>query len=149
MPSLFHYLKRAPSKLRKLYFAERVERLHIGSGKIRIPGWTNIDNRRLPGVDRVVDVTYGLPFRDVRFIFAEHFVEHLHYGDAMYFLRECRRVLRHDGVLRLSDSESRLGARHALRQRARRRLLPHQSRVPRMGTSVSLQLRSAGGDAAR
>jgi predicted SAM-dependent methyltransferase len=102
MASLFHYLKRAPSKLRKLYFAERAERLHIGSGEVRISGWTNIDNRRLPGVDRVVDVTYGLPFRDVRFIFAEHFVEHLHYGDAMYFLRECRRVLRDDGVLRLS-----------------------------------------------
>ncbi|HEX9163983.1 MAG TPA: hypothetical protein VF980_19910, partial [Thermoanaerobaculia bacterium] len=94
MASLFYYLRRAPSKLRKMYLAERAERLHIGSGAVRLPGWTNIDNRRYEGVDRVVDVTYGLPFRDVRFIFAEHFLEHLHYNDAMYFLRECRRVLR-------------------------------------------------------
>jgi predicted SAM-dependent methyltransferase len=102
MPSLWHYVRRAPSKLRKLYFAERAERLHIGSGDVRLPGWVNIDNRKYEGVDRVLDVTYGLPFRDVRFIFAEHFIEHLHYNDAMYFLRECRRVLRDDGVLRLS-----------------------------------------------
>lgn len=102
MPSLWHYIRRAPSKVRKLYFAERAERLHIGSGEVRIAGWTNIDNRRLAGVDRVVDVTYGLPFRDVHFVFAEHFIEHLHYGEAMYFLSECRRVLRDDGVLRLS-----------------------------------------------
>jgi predicted SAM-dependent methyltransferase len=102
MPSLWHYVRRAPSKLRKMYFAERVERLHIGSGAVRLQGWVNVDNKRMRGVDRVVDVTYGLPFRDVRFIFAEHFIEHLAYGEAMYFLRECRRVLRDDGVLRLS-----------------------------------------------
>jgi predicted SAM-dependent methyltransferase len=102
MPSLLYYLRRAPSKLRKLYFSERAERLHIGSGDVRLPGFLNVDNRRLDGVDRVVDVTLGLPFRDVRFIFAEHFIEHLDYAHAMYFLRECRRVLRDDGVLRLS-----------------------------------------------
>ena len=100
--NIWHYVRRAPSKLRKLFFAERAERLHIGSGEVRIPGWMNIDNRRLAGVDRVVDVTYGLPFRDVQFIFAEHFIEHLHYGEAMYFLSECRRVMRDDGLLRLS-----------------------------------------------
>jgi predicted SAM-dependent methyltransferase len=83
MPFLSHYIRRAPFKLRKMLFAERIERLHIGS-------------------DRVIDVAYGLPFRDVRFINAEHFIEHLHYRDAMYFLAECRRVMRDDGVLRLS-----------------------------------------------
>jgi predicted SAM-dependent methyltransferase len=102
MPSLLHYLRRAPMKLRKLYFPARAERLHIGSGPQILSGWVNIDNRRYPGVDRLLDVTRGLPFRDVRFIFAEHFIEHLHCHDAMYLLRECRRVLRDDGVLRLS-----------------------------------------------
>jgi predicted SAM-dependent methyltransferase len=102
MPSLWYYLRRAPSKLRKVYFPAAAERLHIGSGAVRLPGWVNVDNQRMAGVDRVVDVTYGLPFRDVRFIFAEHFLEHLAYAEAMYFLRECRRVLREDGVLRLS-----------------------------------------------
>ena len=78
------------------------ERLHLGSGTQHLPGWINIDNQPLEGVDQVLDVTTGLPFHDVAFIFAEHFIEHLAYADAMAFLRECRRVLRDDGVLRLS-----------------------------------------------
>lgn len=76
--------------------------LHLGSGKQHLDGWINIDNQPLPGVDRVLDVTLGLPFDDVAFIFAEHFIEHLAYVDALVLLRECRRVLREDGVLRLS-----------------------------------------------
>ena len=77
-------------------------KLHLGSGKTHIPGWINIDNQPLEGVDQVLDVTKGLPFDDVSFIFAEHFIEHLAYADATAFLCECRRVLRDDGVLRLS-----------------------------------------------
>jgi len=66
-------------------------------------GWINIDNVNYPGVDRVLDVTTGLPYsNDVSFIFAEHFVEHLSYTEAAAMLRECRRVLLDDGVLRLS-----------------------------------------------
>jgi len=99
---IWHYISRAPTKLRKMFFATRADRLHIGSGPQILPGWVNIDNVRYPGVDRVLDVTRGLPFRDVRFIFAEHFIEHLDLHAAMYLLRECRRVLADDGVLRLS-----------------------------------------------
>jgi predicted SAM-dependent methyltransferase len=102
MPSLWHYISRAPMKLRKMYFPARAERLHIGSGPQILPGWVNIDNVRYPGVDRVLDVRRGLPYRGVRFIFAEHFIEHLSLNEAMYLFLECRRVLADDGVLRLS-----------------------------------------------
>jgi predicted SAM-dependent methyltransferase len=77
-------------------------KLHIGSGPLHLDGWINIDNAQYEGVDRVLDVTAGLPFEEVSFIFAEHFIEHLHYEAAERFLGECRRVLRDDGVLRLS-----------------------------------------------
>ncbi len=69
---------------------------------MRIPGWINVDAEALPGVDRVVDVRRGLPFDDVELIFAEHFLEHLTLAEGLAFLRECRRVLRYDGTLRLS-----------------------------------------------
>src|SRR5262249_9289542 len=49
-----------------------VTKLHIGSGPQILPGWVNVDNLPYPGVDKVLDVTAGLPFRDVDFIFAEH-----------------------------------------------------------------------------
>lgn len=89
-------------KARKVFFPKKAERLHIGSGPEILPGWVNIDNVRYPGVDMVLDVTRGLPFRDVRFVFAEHFIEHLDLHAAMYLLRECRRVMADEGVLRLS-----------------------------------------------
>ena len=77
-------------------------KLHLGCGPVIHKGWVNIDNQRYPGVDKVLDVTKKLPFDDVQFIFAEHFIEHLSYPDALKLLRECRRALRDDGVLRLS-----------------------------------------------
>src|SRR5690242_15298780 len=80
----------------------RPKRLHIGCGQQAIPGWINIDNQGLPGVDQVLDVRSGLPFRGVAAIYAEHFLEHLSLDDGLAFLRECRRVLADDGTLRLS-----------------------------------------------
>jgi predicted SAM-dependent methyltransferase len=77
-------------------------RLHVGCGSEAIPGWLNIDSRALPGVDRVLDVTRGLPFENVSAIYAEHFLEHLSLDHGLEFLSECRRALRDDGVLRLS-----------------------------------------------
>lgn len=78
-------------------------KLHLGCGPQILEGWINIDNTEYPGVDRVLDVTAGLPYNnDASFIFAEHFVEHLSYTEAAAMLRECRRVLLDDGVLRLS-----------------------------------------------
>lgn len=77
-------------------------RLHLGCGPHRLDGWVNIDRDPGEGVDRVLDVTRGLPFENVELIFGEHFVEHLEYVDALQLFADCRRVLRDDGVLRLT-----------------------------------------------
>lgn len=77
-------------------------RLHVGCGQEALTGWVNIDNKALPGVDRVLDVTEGLPFEGVSAIYAEHFLEHLSLENGLAFLRECRRALKEDGILRLS-----------------------------------------------
>src|SRR6516162_6826939 len=77
-------------------------RLHIGAGTESLPGWINIDNRKLPGVDVVLDVRQGLSFRDVEAIYAEHFLEHLTLDEGLAFLADCRHALRDSGVLRLS-----------------------------------------------
>jgi predicted SAM-dependent methyltransferase len=93
-------------RMRLFRRGERVKsapvRLHIGCGQEPIPGWINIDNQALPGVDRVLDIRHGLPFREVAAIYAEHFLEHLGFDDGLGFLKECRRVLAPSGVLRLS-----------------------------------------------
>jgi predicted SAM-dependent methyltransferase len=81
---------------------DRPLRLHVGSGGRRLDGWVNIDRKRLPGVDRVLDVRRGLPYTCVEAVFAEHFLEHLTLDEARRFLADCRRVLAPGGILRIS-----------------------------------------------
>jgi predicted SAM-dependent methyltransferase len=78
------------------------KKLHIGSGPLAREGWINLDAYPYPGVDYVLDIRAGLPFENVSHVYAEHFLEHLELDDALAFLAECRRVLREDGVVRLS-----------------------------------------------
>ena len=49
------------------------------------------------------NVINGLPFKDssVKCIFSSHFIEHLTFEESINFLKECYRVLRPDGILRI------------------------------------------------
>lgn len=77
-------------------------KLHLGCGPQAIDGWINIDNRPYPGVDRLLDLSKGLPFTNADIIYAEHFIEHLEYRDTLRLLTACRAALNDDGVLRVS-----------------------------------------------
>lgn len=77
-------------------------RLHVGSGRERLPGWVNVDLQTYLEADLAADITRGIPFSNVRLIYAEHFLEHLHADDAMRFLTGSHRALAPDGRIRLS-----------------------------------------------
>lgn len=81
---------------------DEIRRLHVGAGGVRLKGWWNIDLNGAPGLDQVLDVRQGLPFTNLSFIYAEHFIEHLTLDEGLAFLAECRRILAPTGVLRLS-----------------------------------------------
>ncbi len=77
-------------------------RLHLGCGDNYIAGWVNID---IAGkVDLLADLRNPLPFmgQSISFIFSEHFIEHLTYDEGLNFLAECYRVLKPEGVVRIS-----------------------------------------------
>ncbi len=76
--------------------------LHLGCGPLALESWINIDNQPYAGIDFRWDLARGIPFRNARYIFAEHFIEHLSYQQGSDFMRECRAALRDDGILRLS-----------------------------------------------
>ncbi len=80
----------------------RDPKLHLGCGPLALDGWINIDNKPYPGIDLQWDLANGIPIDRARFIFAEHFIEHLTYEHASSFVKNCRAALRDDGVLRLS-----------------------------------------------
>lgn len=79
--------------------------LNLGCGKVLIPGFVNIDAEE--GAPMRHDVRMGLPFRDasVDAIYSEHFIEHLTQAEGIALLRECRRVLRPGGVVRMATPD--------------------------------------------
>ncbi len=84
-----------------------VRRVQLGAGPHPMPGWLATD--AVPRSDEVVelDAREPLPFPDdcIDFIHAEHLIEHLAYRPGQRLLRECRRVLRPGGVLRLATPD--------------------------------------------
>ena len=77
-------------------------KLNVGCGKVKLPGWVNIDIE--PGADLVMDVRKGLPFdnNSVDFIYCEHVLEHFTYEEGEKVLREFERCLRREGIVRIA-----------------------------------------------
>ena len=96
-------------------------KLNIGCGTSGIQGWVNIDNsptillsrlpfgRRIfrtpdwaPGVLRV-DVRKRIPFADLSasYIYSSHTFEHFTYDESLAVAKECFRVLKPGGILRI------------------------------------------------
>jgi predicted SAM-dependent methyltransferase len=79
------------------------DRLHLGCGSNLLPGWTNVDLNAAAGViEHDLTEPFPLPSETVKFIYSEHFIEHITRGQASALLKECRRVLVPGGVIRLS-----------------------------------------------
>jgi predicted SAM-dependent methyltransferase len=90
-------------RARRLVEKSPTPRLHLGCAYTVLPAWVNVDLFGRVPADVSLDVTRPLPFRDasIEAIFTEHMVEHLTYEEAFRLARECARVLRTGGVLRV------------------------------------------------
>jgi predicted SAM-dependent methyltransferase len=77
-------------------------KLNLGCGNDIKKGYVNVDNIKLKGVDKVVDLEKKLPFKSnsCNEIIAYKIIEHLH--NPHFFIEECYRILKKDGVLKLS-----------------------------------------------
>ncbi len=126
-----------PMPARDRAFAQRPLKLNLGSGPHGPQNWVNLDRSptmllsRVPKVAKALrkvglindhhlvpweshivrqDLTARLPVEDgsVDAIYSSHFLEHIYLTEAEAILRECHRVLRPGGVLRLAlpDGES-------------------------------------------
>ncbi|HYC93261.1 MAG TPA: methyltransferase domain-containing protein [Thermoanaerobaculia bacterium] len=82
--------------------------VHLGAGGHHLDGWINVDV--LPdGADLLADFVHALPFRSesVDFLHSEDLLEHLDLGVGKELLRECHRVLKPGGVMRLLTPDLR------------------------------------------
>jgi SAM-dependent methyltransferase len=87
---------------------EGAARLHLGSGELPRDGWVNVDLAGAP-VDLVWNLNRRLPFpdRSIDAVFHEHLLEHLTMDRALALTRECHRVLKPGGVLRIAVPDAR------------------------------------------
>lgn len=81
-----------------------VRKLQIGSHVCVLPGWLNTDLYPLSINAVALDATkpFPLPEASFNYIFSEHQLEHIPYSEALGMLRECRRILRPGGKVRLA-----------------------------------------------
>lgn len=84
-----------------------VKKLHIGCGQNILGGWLNSD--LCPDSRNAIhlNATRRFPFEDETFdyVFSEHMVEHITYPDGLRMLRQCHRVLRKNGRIRVSTPD--------------------------------------------
>jgi predicted SAM-dependent methyltransferase len=106
-PLLWKYIGPLVTKQYIVKWAEKVETkiLNLGGGSNCIPGSLTVDIS--PRADAYVDITQELPFADnsVDFIFCEEVIEHVKFPIGCQLLRECYRILKPNGTLRLSTPD--------------------------------------------
>ena len=84
----------------------RTGKLHLGAGDNIFEGWTNVDGD--PGAGGFSwDLRKRLPLPDasIRYIYSEHFLEHLTRNEGLALMSECRRVVNDDGGIRVSTPD--------------------------------------------
>jgi len=82
----------------------RARLLNVGCGDRFHPAWINLDMRPVSQEVMRHDIRAALPFKNDEFdgVYHSHVLEHLPRADGERFLRECWRVLRPGGTIRLA-----------------------------------------------
>jgi predicted SAM-dependent methyltransferase len=85
----------------------RFDKFHLGSGPRNLPGWANLD---IAGKGNIIwDLRRPLPLAagSIRYIYTEHFIEHIPRADALVLLKNCRHALGRSGLIRISTPNLR------------------------------------------
>lgn len=89
---------------------QSVIKLHLGCGKRIMKGWVNTDLAYTNGVDLQLNFMAPLPFdtESVDMIYSEHVLEHFHRKDAARILKECNRILKKGGRIRVGVPDAEI-----------------------------------------
>lgn len=94
-------------------------KINFGCGwEGKLPGWINVDLNPKATPDVLADLAKPLPFptASTDFIFTEDFFVQLDLAQGKHFLRECHRILKPGGVMRLLTPDLEKFARTYLEQ---------------------------------
>jgi len=81
--------------------------LHLGCGDHVLAGWINADLDPRGEDCLAFDAAKPFPFEDesLDVVFSEHMIEHMNFQDGMVMLRECWRVLKPGGRIRVTTPD--------------------------------------------
>jgi SAM-dependent methyltransferase len=94
---------RRRAMLRRYLATHEVRKLQIGSLGQHLPGWLDSDLAPTDWRTMYLDATKPFPIPSNSFdaVFAEHMIEHIAYEEGQHMLRECRRILKPGGRIRI------------------------------------------------
>lgn len=83
---------------------EQIKAINLGCGVRFHPEWTNLDLYSSDPHVQACDLQRGIPADDASFdiVYHSHVLEHLYRPEAFGLLRECHRVLRSGGIIRVA-----------------------------------------------
>jgi predicted SAM-dependent methyltransferase len=111
---LAHHLRKIKALIIKLFARDMIinrylkynepKKLQLGSGPTILPGWLSTDVNPISCSIVYLDATDIFPFADNTFdyIFSEHMIEHIPWQKGVFMLKECKRVLKPGGTIRLA-----------------------------------------------
>lgn len=83
-----------------------ISKLQLGCGGFPIKGWLNSDKGQYKINNEIIylDVTkrFELPDNSFNYIYSEHLFEHLTYHEGLNMLKECYRILKPGGIIRIA-----------------------------------------------
>lgn len=95
----------------------RVRKLQLGAGTTALDGWLSTDLFPASPDGVYLDVVKSFPISAQTFdyVCCEHMIEHISRAQGLTLLRECRRILKPDGIVRIAtpDLEVLVGLYHA------------------------------------
>jgi len=101
-----HHREMIKKQKMSLVYDPHLCRIHLGCGKVHIPGFVNIDIKWQPGVDEVADVRYLSPRKyppeSADLIYASHVLEHFNRWEYASILSRWHNILKIGGIIRLA-----------------------------------------------
>ena len=97
-----------PQKIKSYLNRFEMRKLQLGGGSHPLAGWLNTDLYPFQAPEVIfLDATKPFPFKDGTFdyIFSEHMIEHINYQDGLFMLRECYRILKPGGKIRIATPD--------------------------------------------
>ena len=94
-------------KIRNYLHSNQLKKLQLGTSNSPMVGWLNTDVLPTSREVAYLDATRRFPFNNDVFdyVYSEHVIEHIEHERAVFMLRECFRVLKPGGKIRISTPD--------------------------------------------